>query len=665
MKKGLAWLLAILMILSASLAVAEAPAAAPNYDELTVGTTTAMSGSFFTDMWGNNTADMDVRALLHGYDLMQWKGDVGAYGIDDSVVSGLVVTDDQNGDRTYTVALYEDMTYSDGTPITAWDYAFSILFSVAPEAAEIGAAINSSDYILGIDEYKSGAAQVLSGVRVLGDYQLAITVKGEFLPFFYELALLDYNPYPIHVIAPGCEVADDGAGVYIRNIDETIEEPIFTADLLRETVLNAETGYLSHPSVVSGPYKLVAYDAEASTAEFEINENYKGNSAGEVPQIARLVFKLVDNESAIAQLESGEIGLLNKCVNADTLDAGMQLVSDGTASVSNYARSGYSFISFSCERPATQSAAVRQAIAHCFDKDSFIAEYVRNYGLSVDGYYGIGQWMYQLVAGSLEPAVEAPAEDADEAAVAEYEATMAAWEALSLDNLQRYGVDLEAAAQLLAGDGWTLNRDGGEFDPEADDVRCKEIDGALVALDLKLIYPEGNTVGEYLSGAFVENLAACGVKLTVEAKPFEELLRIYYRQQERDCDMIYLATNFANVFEPSGTFSPDDAYQGTDNRSGIADDELYRLAVAMRQTESGEVLEYCQKWVAFQERWTEVLPAIPVYSNVYFDFYAPILHNYNAGANVSWAQAIVGAYLGDVEEVAEELPAEGEAEFVD
>lgn len=683
MKKGLAWLLVIVMSLSACLALAEepaqqpadaaaastaepaAPVVQPNYEELTVGTTTAMNGCFFTDMWGNNTADMDVRALLHGYNLVQWNGGTGTYGIDDSVVSGLVVTDDAAGNRTYTISLYEDMTYSDGTRISARDYAFAILFSVAPEAAQIGAAINRANYILGIDAYKRGEAQTISGVRVLGEYQLAVTVSSEYLPFFYELALLDVNPYPIHVIAPGCEVADDGAGVYIRNIDEAVREPVFTAELLRETVLDEQTGYLSHPSVVSGPYTLVSYDAAASVAEFAINPAYKGNAYGERPQIARLIFRHVDNEDAIALLASGEIGLLNKCVNAGTLDAGMQLVTEGTAGVSNYARSGFSFVSFACERPATSSAAVRQAIAYCLDKETLIADYVRNYGLGVDGYYGIGQWMYQLAAGSLAPTLEEPEAGADAATVAAYQEEMAAWEALTLENLNRYALDLDEAARLLEQDGWTLNRDGAAFDPAKDDVRCKEQDGELVALDLTLIYPEGNAVGEYLGGTFAQNLAAIGVKLTVEAKPFDELLRVYYRQQERDCDMIYLATNFANVFEPSATFSPDDAYQGTDNRTGIADETLYQLAVAMRQTEAGQVPEYCQKWVAFQERWTEVLPAIPVYSNVYFDFYTPTLHNYNAGASVSWAQAIVGAYLGDVVETLDGELAEGEAEFTD
>ena len=124
-----------------------------------------------------------------------------------------------------------------------------------------------------------------------------------------------------------------------------------------------------------------------------------------------------------------------------------------------------------------------------------------------------------------------------------------------------------------------------------------------------------------------------------------ELLEIYYRQQERGCDMIYLATNFNAVFDPSTTFDPDDAYQGVNNRTGIADQQLYELAVAMRKTEPGDLLGYCRNWLAFQQRWAEVLPAIPVYSNTYYDFYTASLKDYNISANTSWAQAIVSASL--------------------
>ena len=46
----------------------EAPIAYP--DELIVGHPTEMRGDFFTEMFGNNTADIDVRSLIHGYNLV-------------------------------------------------------------------------------------------------------------------------------------------------------------------------------------------------------------------------------------------------------------------------------------------------------------------------------------------------------------------------------------------------------------------------------------------------------------------------------------------------------------------------------------------------------------------------------------------------------------------
>lgn len=668
MKKLLASLLALTMMLGAALAIAEEPDVSPeptspvaySYDELTVGTLTPLSGRFFTDMWGANTADLDVRMLLHAYNLVEWKEAQGNYGIDGSVVSGLAVTADDAGNRVYTVALYDDLQYSDGTPLTAWDYAFSILLSAAPEVAEIGGAVNGANYIVGIDAYRAGEADMIAGVRVYSDYQMSITVKSEYLPFFYELALMNVTPYPIHVIAPGCTVADDGQGVFVRDG----EQAAFTAELLRRTVLDEQTGYLSHPSVVSGPYVLTAYDSAGGTASFALNPYYKGNSKGAKPSIAKLTVKTVSRDAMLDQLARGEIGLLNKVTSAEAIDGGMELAGQGLANTSNYARSGHSFISFSCERLATSSSAVRKAIALSFDKDAFIAQTVGNYGLRVDGYYGIGQWMYQLAQGALAAPVEAPEEEATAEERAAYEETMALYAQISMSQLPVYSLDLEAAAHLLEEDGWTLNREGKAFDPAADDVRCKEIDGRLTALELTMLYPSDNDMADVMGTTLVDNLRQIGVAMTLEARPFPELLKAYYRQEERTCDMIYMATNFATVFDPSATFSTEDAYQGTDNRTGIQDEQLYALAVAMRQCEPGDVLTYCQRWMAFQQRFAELLPTIPVYSNVYFDFAEPVLQNYAISASTSWAQAIVSAYLSDSAEVPEDTEALGEDEII-
>lgn len=49
--------------------------------ELIVGHPTVMKGDFFTEMFGNDTADIDVRALIHGYNLVNWDQNQGVYQI--------------------------------------------------------------------------------------------------------------------------------------------------------------------------------------------------------------------------------------------------------------------------------------------------------------------------------------------------------------------------------------------------------------------------------------------------------------------------------------------------------------------------------------------------------------------------------------------------------
>ncbi len=618
-----------------------------DYDHLTVGTTTPFDGDFFTEMWGDVSSDLDVRTLIHGYNLIEWRSAESMFSIDPSVVSGITVTQNSAGDRTYSFTIYSDLKYSDGTPITSRDYAFSMLLTMAPEVKAIGGTTRHAEYILGYNDYISGRTPYLAGVRILSDTMLSITISHEYLPFFYEMALLDCIPYPISVIAPGCTVRDDGNGIYIANTDSNAEK-VFTSDLLRSTILDEESGYLTHPSITSGPYKLVSFNG--TTAEFVKNEYYKGNSAGNTPAIGKITFKTVENDSMVGELEDGSLGLLNKSVSQGPITDAMALVSGSdTFAMSNYTRNGLSYFSFCCESEKVASAAVRKAVAMCLDKDALVSDYVGNYGLRVDGYYGIGQWMYQLLSGAMPYPVEAPADVNDEAAAKEYDAKIAEWEALSLENAALYSVAPEDAAALLEAEGWTLNADGGAFDPANDDIRYKEINGELTALDLLLYVPEGNRIADMLDTAFTENLNAAGIGLTVEQIPMEELLGYFYGQQERSCDMIYLATNFDIVFDPSETFRPitDENAADTRNTTHINDEELYNLAVDMRRTEPGDMLTYMKKWVAFEERFQEVVPCIPVYSNVYFDFYPRVLQNYNISSSVSWGQAIVDAWLGD------------------
>ena len=605
MKKLIALIMAAVMVMSLGTA-----AFAASYDHITVGSTTQMRGDFFTDMWGNATSDSDVRLLLHGYDLVTWDDEQSEYKADPTVVTSMNMKD--SGDHTYTISLARDLYYSDGTPITAKDYAFSLLLQMSPVIKEMGGAPLRREHILGAGDYAEGKTNVLSGVSVKDDYTLSITLDGAYLPFYFEEGLLSCSPYPISVIAPGCEVKDDGNGVYLEG------------DLTAAGI----DGYRSNPSVVSGPYKLVSFDG--TTAELERNTYYKGNALGKKPQFEKITFTLAENDTMISKLQNGEFTLLNKVTQADAIDAGLKAA--GVESVS-YPRVGLSYIAFCCEKDAVASQAVRQAIAWSMDRDAVAKEYTGNHGEKVDGYFGTGQWMYEQVSGTAKPLVEKPKNTADAAAMAKYEKELAEWKALKLDGITEYTLDVQKAVSLLEADGWNLNADG-----------IREKDG--VKLELTLIYPEGNKIGEIFESKLVPNLNQEGIRLTLKAVPMPELLGQYYKQTDREADMIYLGSNFDELYDPSAHFqtgADGETYWAFTNQQ---DEELYKLAVAMRQTQPDNALEYVKKWIAFEERFSEVLPVLPIYSNEYYDFYTAGLKDYEVAAEGSWARAIVGATLG-------------------
>ena len=751
-------------------------------DELRVGHPTITKGDFFTEMFGNDTADIDVRALIHGYNLVNWDQNQGVYLIDESVVEKVLIVEDDVGDKTYYLDLYDDLYYSDGTQITAWDYAFSLLLLMSPEIEQIGGKIYRAEHILGFNEYLTGELPYLRGVAVLAEDQLAITLDHEFLPYFFETGLLLCVPYPISVLAPGCKVyageEEDigngyGYGVRIGNADESVTEPIYTAELLKQTILDPDTGYNSHPSVSSGPYVLTDYDYK--TAHFVINEYFKGawvyntlpadfhfdvenlegtgsgtlmhdvrHSPGfyEVerqdeegnnnplylvkPTIEKISFSVADNDTMAEDLRTGKFHLVNKVVYGPTilecmgvgsaigsLDAeepelteeededkeeeeepeeAADLGEDSGIRFQNYPRIGLAFLTFTYELPTVHEKEVRQAIAWCMDREQLTQDYCSGFGQVVDGYYGIEQWEYLICTDQLEYPINFindethTEEDLEEWAKhkhmyattqEEYDEMVAAWKLLSLDNLVHYGVydlendpdrtekvGLDKANALLDSAKWTLNRNGEPYDPEKDDVRCKMIDGELVALDLTMMYPAGNHIIDTLQENFIDNLNAVGIKLTLVPEEMDELLKSYYREKDRTTDMIYLATNFHVIVDPSITYSTDKTANHLIWNNTYSDDEdLYWRAVNMRRTDPLDVYDYVSKWISFQERYNEVLPTIPIYSNIYFDFYTSQLQNYYITAHVTWTQAILEAYFGEEPEAVEEPLGEGEEIF--
>ncbi|MBR3099754.1 MAG: hypothetical protein IKH18_09365 [Clostridia bacterium] len=680
MKRMISLLLTLALLLTTAAAAADETAEAK---EFVVGSTTQLKGDFFTGAFGNNGADGDVRLLIQGYNLVHWDNAQGLYIFDPSVTESVTVKADQEGNKVYTIKLRDDLYYSNGAPITAWDYAFSFLLSLAPEMTQIGGKIERSGHLLGSEAYMSGEKPYLEGLGVTDELTLKVVLDKNYLPYFYEQGLLMCVPFPITEIAPGCRVYADGEkrdwdaepvedeyeayygmGAYIGNDDLTEAEPVFTAEMLEMTLLDPENGYNTHPQVVSGPYRLTGFDG--TTAHFELNEYYKGSlkstltsgrdpygisvegndpmKADELvkPTIERIAYTLTTNDTVIRDLREGRLDLANKVMYGDAVDSGRWEVNNNRLKSDDYAREGLAYLTFSFDRPCVGEQAVRQALAWCMDRNRIAKDYCGVNGRIVDGFYGMECWEYLLASGKMRLAVNFKNDAAPSGVQKHSTAKGTNWSEINLKNLTTYKVDTAKAAMLLKNAGWTLNEDGSDYTGEAGKVRCKEIDGQIVPLRLTLLIPEGHHIADLLQDSFIKNLNACGIELTVETAPMNDVLRQYYRETERTADMIFLATNFGSIYDPSVDLSTDPTGW---NFVYSDDEELYRLAVDMRKTNPKETVQYMQKWVAFQERYNQVLPTLPVYTNVYYDFYTTKLRNYHITSHSSWAQAIIEASL--------------------
>lgn len=621
MKKIAALLLACILLLGFTTANA---AQGGKYDKLTVGITTPFDGNFLDDTLGSNISDQDVRGLIHGYNLVKWDADEGKFEIDRTIVTGGASSEDA---MTYTFSLADDLTYNDGTPITARDYAFTLLLLGSTELKEATGARTNISRIQGGKDYQDGTTQTITGFRLLGDYQFSVTIDSAYAPYFYELKILDISPLPISVIAPGCTVEDEGNGVYISGT--------FDGGVLKKTLLDPENGYVTYPKVTSGPYQLEAYNGDSIL--LKLNEAYIGDKEGNKPTIPQIEIRVVKPEFLIGDLNAGELGLVVRCVREDQIRSGMTLIGADFA-MKSYMRAGLSFISFCAEKGPTADLNVRKALAMCMDKEQLTRQYSGGFGTAVNGYYGIGQWMFRMANGAILQ------EEDDESD----------WSDLKISRIEGYPLDVEEAGKLLDAAGWNLNEKGEAYNAAAGGTRYRKEGDQLVPLKLKMICPEENGAAALLQGTFIDNLEKAGVALETEKLAWEDLLAKYYMQEERDCDMILIGTNFADVFDPSGEYDEN----GTSVRNGITDPKLAELSVTMRSTEPGNAPEYCRRWLAYLEERNAVAPEIPIYSDAYVDFHTSALQNYNPAPTGLWTVAIQSAFLSDY--VAEEEPAEEE-----
>lgn len=154
------------------------------------------------------------------------------------------------------------------------DFVAETLFCCSKVSADLGVKSVAYLNVVGGQEYFDGTATTVSGLRILDDSTVSVTIVAEKLPYFYDITYAAFTPMNVaDWFGEGVGIADDGEGCYFTGD--------FTAATVGDQVNTAR--YASDNRRSAGPYTLVSFDKQSLQATLEINPNYAGNFEGQKP----------------------------------------------------------------------------------------------------------------------------------------------------------------------------------------------------------------------------------------------------------------------------------------------------------------------------------------------------------------------------------------------
>lgn len=421
-------------------------------NSIILGNTTDLSGKFrYAAFGGSNpgAADLDVQNLSTGLETVATTKE-GGFEWNPTVVKSHEETMNEDGTRTYTVTIYDDLKFSDGTPVTVKNYVvFPMVFSSPVAVAAAGKDHQSGMTLEGFktfntyDGTEGSGTKELAGLRMIDDYTYAITVSADYANYFYAISYAGLSAYDLRLWIGDADIKDDGNGVYFTDDFYAKEgDKYVMADHIVESSLNTDTTY-----PYSGPYMVTSYDSADKSAVLELNPNFKGNYEGVKPTIAKVVYKKIVSSTQLEDLKAGTLDVIAGITGGDETNEALALAdgSDGKYVYTHYSRAGYGKLGFRADYGPAQFTEVRQAIAYCMDRAKFAKDFTGGYGGVVDGPYYSGSWMYQ-----------AAVEDGM--------------------ILNAYATSVDSAIEVLTEGGWVYDAEGNDY---VEGVRYKKIPGDI------------------------------------------------------------------------------------------------------------------------------------------------------------------------------------------
>lgn len=355
----------------------------------------------------------------------------------------------------YDITFREDAQWSDGMPVTADDFLFTIKMAAHPKTA----AKNYRSYF----NYISRAEIDPSNNRNISLY------FDKNVPQALDIAT-NVEILPAHVYDPNSTLKNVELA-NLRNMewfDAAVEKDSSLISFSNE--INSQK-YSRDVVVGPGPYELVEWIPNEVVILQKV-DNYWGakyNNTFTKQGPDRIIHKIIPDEtSAIAQLKSGLLDFIPTigAENYQTLKEEENSAEKYTFQEAFILR--YFFFTLNTNHPALQSTSARQALTHCTDIDEMISAFEKGFAKKTNSFVNPSKPYYN-------------------------------------DDIKPFSFDIEKAKDLLAKDGWSDSNGNGIVD--------KKIDGRLTDFSLQY-FASGNT-GVNLGLMLKENAAKAGIDIEV------------------------------------------------------------------------------------------------------------------------------------------------------
>ncbi len=277
-------------------------------------------------------------ALSHEYILQMFGGLVK---LDDNLVPAPDIAErwEVSADgKTYTFYLRKDVEFHDGLKVKAGDFKYSWERACAPTTGSLTAATYLGD-IVGVAEVLAGQAREISGVRVIDDYALQVTIDA---PKSYFLSKLTY---PTAFVVDKANVEKGG---------EWWRKPNGT-----------------------GPFKLKEWQENESLV-LERNKRYYGEQA----KVGSVAFQLWGGVP-MNMYETDEIDVTG--VSLIYIDKVTDRAGHFYQDLKVVPELSFSYLGFDATRPPFDDANLRRAFSQAIDKDKLVSLVFRDMVRRADG----------------------------------------------------------------------------------------------------------------------------------------------------------------------------------------------------------------------------------------------------------------------------------------